>query len=118
MGLFFNPGGCGTEFLRRVFHLKQYHGKERASDYAFIQSYGWDNYEWMRGTGEISEREYYSLSNDERFQLFIERSQYGRKLNELPQSIRAGHLLGSFESFAGQYFSGTNFRPFSVAWSS
>jgi hypothetical protein len=25
-------------------------------------------------------------------------------LNELPQSIRAGHLLGSFESFAGQYF--------------
>jgi len=53
MGLFFNPGGCGTEFLRRVFWLKQYHGKERASDYAFIQSYGWDNYEWMRGTGEI-----------------------------------------------------------------
>ena len=106
MGLFFNPGGCGTEFLRRVFHLKQYHGKERASDYAFIQSYGWDNYEWMRGTGEISERDYYNLSHDERFQLFIEKSQYGRKLNELPQSIRAGHLLGSFESFAGQYFSG------------
>jgi len=106
MGLFFNPGGCGTEYLRRVFWLKQYHGKERASDYAFIQSYGWDNYEWMRGTGEISERDYYALSNDERFQLFIEKSQYGRKLNELPQSIRAGHLLGSFESFAGQYFSG------------
>jgi len=51
MGLFFNPGGCGTEFLRRVFWLKQYHGNERASDYAFIQSYGWDNYEWPRGTG-------------------------------------------------------------------
>lgn len=106
MGLFFNPGGCGTEYLRRVFWLKQYHGKERASDYAFIQSYGWDNYEWMRGTDEISERDYYALSNDERFQLFIEKSQYGRKLNELPPSIRAGHLLGSFESFAGQYFSG------------
>ncbi|HUA82657.1 MAG TPA: phage terminase large subunit [Bryobacteraceae bacterium] len=106
MGLFFNPGGCGTEFLRRVFWLKQYHGNERASDYAFIQSYGWDNYEWLRGTGEISERDYYALSNDDRFKLFIERSQYGRKLNELPQSIRAGHLLGSFETFAGQYFAG------------
>ena len=106
MGLFFNPGGCGTEFLRRVFWLKQYQGKERASDYAFIQSYGWDNYEWLRGTGEISEAAYYALPNDDRFQLFIERSQYGRKLNELPQSIRAGHLMGSFDSFAGQYFSG------------
>ena len=106
MGLFFNPGGCGTEFLRRVFWLKQYQGNERASDYAFIQSYGWDNYEWMRGTGEISERDYYALSHDDRFELFITRSQYGRKLNELPQSIRAGHLMGSFESFAGQYFSG------------
>ena len=74
MGLFFNPGGCGTEFLRRVFWLKQYHGNERASDYAFIQSYGWDNYEWLRGTGEISERDYYQLGNDERFKLFVERS--------------------------------------------
>ena len=101
MGLFFNPGGCGTEFLRRVFWLKQYHGNERASDYAFIQSYGWDNYEWLRGTGEISERDYYQLGNDERFKLFVERSQYGRKLNELPESIRAGHLMGSFDSFAG-----------------
>jgi hypothetical protein len=106
MGLFFNPGGCGTEFLRRVFWLKQYHDNERASDYAFIQSYGWDNYEWLRGTGEISEREYYELPDQQRFQLFIERSQYGRKLNELPPSIRAGHLMGSFESFAGQYFAG------------
>jgi len=105
MGLFFNPGGCGTEFLRRVFWLKQYHSHERASDYAFIQSYGWDNFEWMRGTG-ISEREYYSLSNDDRFQSFIERSPYGRKLNALPPSLRAGHLMGSFESFAGQYFAG------------
>jgi Phage terminase large subunit len=90
MGLFFNPGGCGTEFLRRVFWLKQYHDYERASDYAFIQSYGWDNYEWLRGTGVISEPEYYALPDPQRFQLFIERSPYGRKLNELPPSIRAG----------------------------
>jgi hypothetical protein len=106
MGLFFNPGGCGTEFLRRIFWLKQYHSHERASDYAFIQSYGWDNYEWLRGTEILSERDYYALSDQERFQLFTERSQYGRKLNELPASIRAGHLMGSFESFAGQYFAG------------
>jgi hypothetical protein len=106
MGLFFNPGGCGTEFLRRVFWLKQYQGHERASDYAFIQSYGWDNYEWLRGAGVISEKDYYALSDQERFQLFTEKSQYGRKLNELPESIRAGHLMGRFDSFAGQYFAG------------
>lgn len=106
MGLFFNPGGVGTEYLRRVFYLKQYQDQERASDYAFIQAYGWDNYEWFRGQVEIPEWEFYELPNDARFNLFIEHTQYGRELNSLPESLRAGHLLGSFDSFAGQYFAG------------
>lgn len=45
----FNPGGAGTDYLRRVFYLKQYRGEERSTDYAFIQAYGWDNFEWFRG---------------------------------------------------------------------
>ena len=105
-GLFFNPGGPGTEFLRRIFWLKQYKGTERPEDYKFIQAYGWDNYQWIRGTGLIDEKAYYRLTNDERFELFINHTQYGRTLNAYPPSLRAGLLLGSFESFEGQYFSG------------
>ena len=41
-----------------------------------------------------------------RFHLFIHATAEGQKLNALPPSLRAGHLLGSFDSFAGQYFAG------------
>ena len=117
--LLFNPGGAGTEYLRRIFHLKQYKKGERASDYAFIQAYGWDNYVWFSGSG-LSEVAFYALPGqcaafpDEerlgpqccRYHMFIHDTQYGRELNSLPPSLRAGHLLGSFDSFAGQYFAG------------
>lgn len=106
MGSFFNPGGVGTEYLRRVYWLKQYHSNERASDFAFIQAYGWDNFQWFAGQVDITQEEFYKLPNDQRFHLFITETQYGRELNSLPDSLRAGHLLGSFESFAGQYFAG------------
>lgn len=101
----FNPGGVGTEFLRRVFWLKQYKGQEQASDFAFIQAYGWDNYEWFSGLG-LSVAAFYAMSSEARFQLFIEQTDYGRKLNALPSALRLGELLGSFEHFAGQYFAG------------
>ncbi len=106
MGMFFNPGGIGTEYLRRVFWLRQYRGEEIPEDFAFIQAYGWDNYEWFRGQVEYDENAFYDLSNDERFELFIHHTQYGRDLNALPKALRAGHLMGSFESFEGQYFAG------------
>ena len=105
-GLFFNPGGIGTEFLRRVFWLKQFKGGERPEDFAFIQAYGWDNYMWAMGAGELSEREYYAMDDVARFEYFINQTQYGRKLNAYPKSLRDGLLLGSFEKFAGQYYSG------------
>lgn len=103
--LFFNPGGCGTEFLRRVFFLRQYKSGERSSDFEFIQAYGWDNFQWFLDCG-LTENQFYELNNEQRFELFISSTQYGRELNALPASLRAGHLLGSFESFAGQYFAG------------
>lgn len=106
-GLFFNPGGPGAEYLRRVFYLNQYKEGERRSDYAFIHAFGWDNYYWVKPAGLISEQDYYyKLTDAERFQMFIEDSQYGRELNSLPPSLRAGHLLGSFVAFEGQYFAG------------
>lgn len=114
-GLFFNPGGVGTEFLRRVFAQKRFHGGEIPSDYAFVHLFGWDNYVWFDGLG-LSPKEFYAMpdvckkpAEDSmccRFHLFTNRTAEGRKLNALPPSLRAGHLLGSFDSFAGQYFAG------------
>lgn len=106
--LFFNPGGSGTEYLRRIFHLKRYREDqgEFPTNYAFLQAYGWDNYEWFRDQVGIGEREFYGLTDQERFQLFIKETSYGRDLNALPPSLRVGELLGSFENFSGQYFAG------------
>jgi hypothetical protein len=76
------------------------------TDFAFIQAYGWDNYVWFSGEVDISEEEFYALSSEARFELFISKTTYGKKLNALPPDLREGHLLGSFEKFAGQYFGG------------
>lgn len=117
MGLFFNPGGIGTEYLRRVYAQKRFNSNERSTDYAFVHLFGWDNFVWFNGLG-LKPRQFYAMpgmcksaepSKDFmccRFHLFINRTAEGRKLNALPPSLRAGHLMGSFDSFAGQYFAG------------
>lgn len=118
MGLFFNPGGVGTEYLRRVYAQKRFKGGERSTDYAFVHLFGWDNFVWFSGLG-LTAKQFYSLRgmcksangkgpNFEccRFHLFINHTAEGRKLNSLPPSLRAGHLMGSFDSFAGQYYAG------------
>ena len=123
--LFFNPGGIGTEFLRRVFIQQRFKDGERAGDFSFTHLFGWDNYVWVESLG-LTAKQFYALPDglkkgEEcphgaqgdgpeyqccRFHLFIYRTAEGRKLNALPPSLRAGHLLGSFDSFAGQYFAG------------
>jgi Phage terminase large subunit len=106
-GLFFNPGGIGAPFLRRIFHTHDYEENEQAEDFDFLQAYGWDNVEWcreaLRADG-LTEHDFYCWTDKQRFDYFITRSQYGRELNALPQAMRLGHLLGSFDKFAGQYF--------------
>ena len=126
LGLFFNPGGVGTEFLRRIFHQKRFIGNENPANYSFTHLFGWDNYVWFESTG-LSPKEFYALPDGVRsgaecpagpegdkesgyrccrFHLFIHGTAEGQKLNALPPSLRSGHLLGSFDSFAGQYFAG------------
>ena len=116
-GLFFNPGGIGTEFLRRVFWQRRFHNKERPEDYMFVHLFGWDNFVWFEPLGIRPEELYAMPSMCDgtgqapdfgccRFHLFISRTAEGRKLDALPPTLRAGHLLGSFDSFAGQYFAG------------
>ncbi len=103
----FNPGDVGHQFLKRVFVLQQYEGNEQATDYQFIRAYGWDNGMWCRKelkkdgktVGEFGE-----WSDKERFEYFVSRSDYGRKLNRLPDSQRKAQLFGDFDVFEGQFF--------------
>lgn len=104
--LLFNPGGPGSTYIRRVFWLKDYKGKEQPHSYAFIHMFGWDNYEWFRGQVDISETDFYELDSQTRFEMFIRDTSEGRKYDAFPVSIRAGYLLGSFDHFEGQYFAG------------
>ncbi|HTW86477.1 MAG TPA: phage terminase large subunit, partial [Candidatus Binataceae bacterium] len=105
----FNPGGIGTNYLRRIFYLKEYRDNENPGDFLFIQGFGWDNYEWFRGLGIVSERDFYhspAWDEERRFKVFVEQTDFGRKLNSLPPNQRIGELMGSFENFSGQYYAG------------
>lgn len=112
--LTFNPGNIGHAFLKRIFYDKKYNANEHAEDYVFLQAFGWDNLEWARQplhkdgfTDEQLDSQtspYYAWSAEKRFQYFIERTQYGRELNALPQAMRIGWLLGRMDQFAGQYY--------------
>jgi len=102
-----NPGNVGHAFIKRIFFDRDYHENESSDDYAFLQAYGWDNIEWARAVlaeANLSDKDYYSWSDEKRFRFFIEQTDYGRKLNRLPQAMRIGHLLGTWDRFAGQYF--------------
>ncbi len=103
MILTMNPdGGRGFAFIKRVFIEKQYHENERAGDYAFLQAYGWDNVGWAEKA--VSAKQYYSWTDQQRFDYFIANTAYGRSLSALPEALRIGHLMGRWDVFAGQYF--------------
>ena len=102
--LTFNPGGPGTGYLRRVFHIRDFHDNEDPGDYVFLKAVGWDNYEWFKAECNLAPAEFYRLDDKARFELFITKTAYGRRLWALPESQRLGELYGSFDQFAGQYF--------------
>jgi hypothetical protein len=105
--LTFNPGGIGTNYLRRVMWKREFMDNESPKDFLFIQGFGWDNYEWFRGLGTVTQEEFYrspEWTSEKRFKVFIEQTDFGRKLNKLPPAQRIGELMGDFENFAGQYY--------------
>jgi hypothetical protein len=142
----FNPGNVGHAFLKRIFFdgpkdHTHYKDNERPTDYYFIHTFGWDNIEWSisplatdgytgncmgKHCGTCAYCVYYSWSDTARFKFFVERTDYGRKLNSLPQSLRVGHLLGQMDKFAGQYFTdiehstrslrGMDIKPWHPRW--
>lgn len=108
----FNPGGIGHSYHKRIFIEKNYENNEVASDYAFIQAYGWDNAYWcldaLQKEGFSLQDYHVNWSDKERFDFFVTRSNYGKVLNALPDSKRKAQLFGDFDVFEGQFFS--NFR--------
>lgn len=77
-----NPGGVGHAWVKRLFVDRQYRGDERADDYEFIQAKVTDNPVLMEKDPE-----------------------YIRMLKSLPYELREAWLNGSWDVFAGQYFS-------------
>lgn len=128
----FNPGGPGTDYLRRVFYSREYKGTERPGDYKFLQAYGWLNWSWFANEGiEVDGKpltfdSFYQLDGDlpeckdgkyddawlasipdnHRLKIFVTRTSEGRKMWGKPDAIRIGDLFGDFSKFEGQYFSG------------
>lgn len=77
-----NPGGVGHAWVKRLFVDRRYQGDERADDYAFIQAKVTDNPVLMEKDPE-----------------------YIHMLKSLPYELREAWLNGSWDVFAGQYFS-------------
>ncbi len=106
--LFFNMGGIGIQDLARRFGpQKRFGDNERAEDYVFLHVFPQDNFEWSRSECEkdgITEEEYYSWTDAQRFEFFTQRTPYGRKLNALDDATRNRDLLGSWESLEGAFF--------------
>lgn len=105
--LTFNPGNIGHAFLKRIFFDRRYQAHERQEDFAFLQAYGWDNWEWSRDwlqASNLTAEDYYAWDSDTRFNCYINNSQFGREQNALPPAMRVGWLLGKMDQFAGQYY--------------
>ena len=80
-----NPGGVGHAWVKRLFIDRQYQSGERADDYEFIQAKVTDNPVLMQKDPE-----------------------YVHTLESLPYELREAWLNGSWDIFAGQYFSEWN----------
>jgi len=104
-----NPGDKGHAYIQRVcIDRNDYRDNEDPNAYAFIQAYAWDNAFWadsyLKSQG-LTHEDYYRWTEQERFDCFIRNTDYGQRLNALPEVLRKGWLLGRWDQFAGQYFS-------------
>ncbi|MBB5064537.1 phage terminase large subunit [Granulicella mallensis] len=103
-----NPGSRGHDYIKRIFKDRRFQEHEEPDSFAFVQAYGWDNIEWVRPylhEQNITDFEYYNTWTDQqRFQCFIANSDYGAKLNQMPEKERKAHLFGDWDTFEGQYY--------------
>lgn len=102
-----NPGGLSHAFIKRVFVDRKDLTADDATFYApLLQSYGWDNVEWVRReleTAGLADKDYYGWTEDERRAWFL-RSMYGKNLLRLPRQVQLANLWGRWDEFSGQFF--------------
>lgn len=107
MLLSFNMGGIGIDFLRKIFHTKEYNERQRPVDYVFLKVNPWDNVYWVIDalvTDGLTESDYYSWTDAQRMAYAASRGEYTRGLNSEDDVIRARDWFGSWESLEGAYF--------------
>lgn len=76
-----NPGGIGHQYIKRLFIDRHFLDNEDPNEYSFIQSLVTDNEALMKSD-----------------------SDYIKQLEALPESLRKGWLLGSWDIYEGQFF--------------
>ena len=76
-----NPGGVGHSWVKRLFIDRDFTPSERPEDYVFIKATVYDNHVLMDSDPD-----------------------YVHMLENLPDGLREAWLLGSWDVFAGQYF--------------
>lgn len=104
-----NPGNVGHDHVKRLMLDRDFReeNNEDPDDYVFLQAYGWDNVEWSRQSLKkdgLGPKDYYGWTEKERFNYFVTRTNYGRKLWAKPEDERDAHLFGDWEKFIGQFF--------------
>jgi len=120
-----NPGNIGHSYIKRVMIDKRYEPAEKASEFEYLQAFGWDNVEWVRkalADAGLTPSDYYQKFTAEvpraehnisswcaehpnaRFTWFVTNSVYGRVLSGLKGKMRLAHLMGDWNAFAGQFF--------------
>jgi len=107
MLLLFNPGGISHSYNKRLFFEHVYEGNEIPENYAFLQTFGWDNAYWSQRNlfkQGLTIDDYHKWDNDIRFKYFL-KTDYGRILDALPDSKRKAELLGDMDIFEGMFFS-------------
>ncbi len=111
-----NPGDIGHAYIQRIAvdgtkDHSLYRDNENPDDYAFIQTYGWDNAFWATAwlkARSLSFSDYYNFTEEQQFEIFTKHTDYGQKLMALSEALRPGWLFGRWDKFAGQYFSNFN----------
>ena len=105
--LSFNMGGIGIGFLRKIFHAHEYNERQSADDYVFLKVNPWDNVFWVLDAllaDGLSEKDYYSWTDQQRQAYAASRGEYTRGLNAEDEAIRQRDWFGSWESLEGAYF--------------
>jgi len=102
-----NMGGAGIQFLRKIFHDKEYGPNDSAENYRFVHVFPWDNVVWSENAlaaDGLTYLDYYSWTDDQRMEYCATRSSWGKSLNALDDPLRNRDWLGSWDSLEGAYF--------------